>query len=534
MYNRNKIITLGKLLLKLETRSHDGSKRKLIMLLISYLLPGIFLPFLLYKQNPDPTGFEFSFLTYLFFSLALSFTIISEFDNLIVSKTEIDIFTAMPIDDELVVNAKLYGIFRYIFIISLPLLVPASFYYYNISGSISSALLYFISGYALCLFVIYILLFFYAAASRILKTSRLSLYTLSVQVILIFLLILGYQFVSYIFTGKPGSAISTQFDTMQKNGLINYFPHAWFAFIPAKIKTLYDFKIAVKLILPLFVTYLSYLTLKYYLIENYSLIREKFMYSRGFSVSKDTSAGFFIFSPLGRLINKIYLRGNAEESSFNLMKSLFKRDKTVRLNILPMIIIPAGLALFAFLTNQLPIPFSSNYFDTKPVFHISILLSVLVVLNTGILGLKVTNYTGVSWIYDAYPVFPKKHFINGIRKFYNVFLLVPVCIIIFIFFALKMPVIFALVHALYIFTAANLFNSIYHLFNKTLPFTKDNTIFNSVSRLSSILLPFLYGMVFIFLQYIVYKNISTAIISIGVILMLTFWINYFGFVRSKT
>jgi hypothetical protein len=411
--------------------------------------------------------------------------------------------------------------------------VPGSFYYYNITASAGYAFLYFISGFALCLFAVYILLFLYAYASRILKTSRLSLYTLTVQVILIFLLILGYQFISYIFTGKPGSAISSQFDTMQKNGLINYFPHAWFAFIPSKVKTIYDYKVAVKLILPIFITYFSYLTLKLYLIENYSRIREKFMYSRGFTVNKNTSAGFFIFAPLGRLINKIYLRGNAEESSFNLMKSLFKRDKTVRLNILPMIIIPSGLALFAFLTNQLPIPFSSNYFDTKPVFHISILLSVLVVLNTGILGLKVTNYTGVSWIYDAYPVEPKKHFINGIRKFYNVFLLAPVCIIIFIFFSLKMPVLFAGIHTLFIFTAANLFNSIYHIFNRTLPFSKDNTIFNSVSRLSSIILPFLYGILFIYLQYIVYKNISTAIIAVGVILMITFWINYFGFVRSK-
>src|SRR5205085_3604200 len=129
--------------------------------------------------------------------------------------------------------------------------------------------------------------------------------------------------------------------------------------------------------------------------------------------------GFFINS-----IKKIYLRNHLEKSSFGLMQSMFRQDKTVKISIIPMIVIPAGLAVFALITNQLPPPFDRNYFEIRPVFHISILLSVLVVLNTGILGVKVTNYPSASWIYSAYPMESKKRFKNGIRKFFTLYLLI--------------------------------------------------------------------------------------------------------------
>ena len=108
MIDARKVRATGKLLFKMETRSRSGSKRKMIFLMISYLLPGLFLPFLLYKQNTDPTGFEFTFLTYLFYGLIVAFTISSELDNLLVTRNEAEIFAAMPLEDGLLVRAKLY------------------------------------------------------------------------------------------------------------------------------------------------------------------------------------------------------------------------------------------------------------------------------------------------------------------------------------------------------------------------------------------------------------------------------------------
>ena len=525
---------LGRLLLKLETRSRTGSGRKLIFLIISYLIPGIFLPWILARQNTDPTGFEYTFLTFLFYSLILSFTIITELDNLIISRSEAEITAALPVNNSTLVNAKMYVITRYIALLSLPLLLPGSIFYYTIMKSIPRAIGYIISGYMLSFFVINILVLLYSAALRLFRSKNIGSYTLIFQLFLILILIFGYQFISYGLTGRNGSNISSYINILKTKGIIDFFPQSWFAFLNTRNNYIPDPGLIMKLLLPLVIFYASYYSLKMYLMENYSFIKDKFM-NAGI-IDFNSAPGkprFFVFQMISDLIWNLYLRNNLERSSYGLIKSLYLKDKAVRLAVLPMIIIPLGLAVFALITDQLPAPFTRNYFALKPVFHISIILCVLVVLNTAIIGVRVTNYPGVSWVYDAYPVSSRKHFKNGFRKFFVVYLLVPVCALLGFVFIFKIPFDQVIIHTLFIFSAANLYNSIYNLTVKALPFTKENTMINSLHRMTSILYPFLFGIVVIAIQLYSYKSMLTAIIAIFAFITINFWINYFGFVRIK-
>lgn len=517
----------------METRSKDGSSRKLFMIMFSYLLPGIFLSYLLYKQNSDPGGFEYAFLSFLFFSLVIAFSIVSEFDNLLVSKTETDVFTSLPINDELIVYGKMYVFWRYVLVTTLPLLIPGSVFFYLILHSIPRALMYYVSGLMMCLFLVYFLLLIYSVAVRIFKSSRVSSYTIIFQIFLIFMLIVGYQFASFTFTGRQGPGLGNYMYTEKSRDFFNIFPQSWFGFIPAKHSYIADPIFILKMFLPFVLVYFSYLSLKMYLLQFYSIIKERNMMSR--VVHNNSGSGTASFLGKGGffdLIGSIYVRNNYEKASFSFMKSLYKRDKIVRLSILPMIAIPVGLAIFAFITNQIPSPFSFDYFETRPVFHISIFVSVLVVLNTGIRGTKVTNYIDASWVYDAYPLGSRKNFINGIRKFFVIYLLVPICVFLFIVFVFKMPFLYALVHTLYIFACANCFNSIFHMLNKDLPLTKENTLFNSLQRITSLIFPLLFGILFVTIQVFVYKNIFSAVIAVIAIFAVTFWINFFGFHRD--
>jgi hypothetical protein len=529
-----KIRTLGNLLLKLETRSKNGSNRKLLLLNISYLLPGIFLPMLLFKQNTDHTGFEFSFITFLFYSLILSFTIISELDNIIISKSETELLSSLPIDDNLLVRAKMFMLTRYILFLSLPLLIPGSVFYYFLIKSVPRAIMYIAAGAMLFYFIVYLVILFYSMALRVFRSKNLSTYTLIFQLLMVVLMIAGYQLVSFGVSGKPGSTTSSYIHFLKAKGIIDFMPQAWFALLPAKHNFVPDFALIAKLTLPFLIVYLSYFSLKMYLYDNYAVIREKFQSSLYFyDKSAESKKGFFLSRIISDYIQNIYLRNHLERSSFGLMSAMFKRDKSVRLAIIPMIVIPLGLALFALFTNQLPPPFSRNYFEIKPVFHISILLSVLVVLNTSILGVRITNNRGVSWVYNSYPVESLKNFKNGFRKFFVVYLLIPVCILTGAVMIFKIPADQVFIHTVFIFASANLYNSLFNLFSKNLPFTVENTLVNSLQRMSAIILPFIFGVIIIFLQLFVYKSILSTVIAILAIFTVTFWINYFGFVKHK-
>jgi hypothetical protein len=534
MLDVRKVRTLGSLLLKLETRSKTGSNKKLLLLNISYLLPGIFLPWLLVKQNADATGFEFAFITYLFHSLILAFTVITELDNIIISKNESELLSSMPINDSLLARAKMYMVSRYVIFLTFPLLIPGSIYYYLISDSFSRSFLYLVAGFMLCYFTVNVIIFLYSAALRVFKSGNLSSYTLIFQLTMVLAMIIGYQFISFGVTGRPGSSASGYLNALKAKGIIDYFPQAWFALIPAKNNLEPGFALLLKLVLPVFICYMSYFTLKVYLAENYAYIREKFTSSKYFySAEVKEKKGIFPFSVIREFVQNVYLRNNRERSSFGLIRALYKSDKTVKLSVIPMIIIPLGLAIFALITDQLPAPLSKNYFETKPVFHISILLCVLVVVNTSLLGVRITNYPGVSWVYEAYPLISRKHFKNGFRKFFVVYMIIPVCLLLGIVFLIKIPADQSILHTIFIFASANLYNTIFNLVSKSLPFTKENTLINSLQRMTAILFPFLFGIIIIMVQLFAYRSVLYAVLTILALFTITFWLNYFGFSRIK-
>lgn len=517
----------------METRSRDGSLKKILILLLSYSLPGWLLPVLLFKQNADPTGFEYTFLTYLFFSVILCFTILSELDNLVISKTESELLGALPLDDSTAAGAKMYVIFMYLFILTIPLLLPGSLFYYFIIKSIPRALLYYASGYLMCFFITSVLILFYSFILRSFRLKNLSTYTYLLQVFMIFFLVVGYQFISYSFTGRYNGAPVSYFEIIQKNGIIQYFPQAWFGLIPVRQNFAVDFRLLVKVILPLFISFFGYLSLRMYLSENYGKIKEKLLYSKtiydeGYLRRRNS----IIKKVWNFIINKLYIRNKIEQSSFTLLKSFFRREKAVKLNILPMIMIPAGLAIFALITDQLPPPFWKAYYSSKPAFHISIILSVFIVVNTSILGIKITGNSAASWIYEAYPIESRKRFKNGIRKFFVLYLILPVTVILLVIFLVKIPFEQALVHTLFIFSAANLFNTICHAFIRALPFTAESTLINSVQRLLAVFSSILFGIPFIALQLFAYRSAAEALVASGIILTVTFWINFFVFVKE--
>lgn len=520
------------MLLKMETRGKTGSGRKMLLLNLSFLIPGLFLPYILYKQNADPSGFQFAFTSFLFYSLITAFTVITELDNLITSKTESEILTVMPVDSSIIFNAKIFMLNRYLLLLTIPLILPGSIYFYAILRSFPRMLAFYIAALMICFFTAHILLLLYSAALKIFNAGSTGIYTLVFQLIMVLILIFAYQFVSFGITGKPGSSVNSYISALQAKGIIDFFPPAWFAFLTARKQYILEPALILKLVLPAVISITAFYSFKLFLMESYENIRDKYLNSRAIGISNLNKKSFFISRLIHNFIHYVYIKNNTERASFGLLRAMYYRDKTVRLSVIPMVLIPIGLALFALFTNQLPPPFEKNFLDIKPVFHISLLISLLVVLNTSVISFKITQFPGGSWIYDSYPVSSQGNFRNGFRKFFVVYLLIPASIGIGIIFLFKIPAHQALLHTFFIFASANLYNSVYNLYNKVYPFTLENTLLNSLKKFSAVFYPFIFGIILILFQIFFYKNMFTALIGIVILITVTFWINYFGFSRK--
>lgn len=504
----------------------------MLLLNFSFFIPGVILPLLILHQNTDPTGFNFSFICFTIYLLIISFTLISEADNLITSKTESEVLTVMPINTNILVRAKMFMYTRYLFLLSFPLFLPGSIFYYYLFRSLPRAVVFYISAYMLCYFICLVILFLYSAAVNNTQSKKVGSYTLYFQLLMIFIIIIVYQYISYGISGLPNSNINDAVLFLQSKNLINFFPQSWFAFLTAKAQYQFELALILKIILPVVIVIASFYSLKLYLEENILSIQNKFLNVKAIEKENYSIKNNFFVLFINNFIYKNYLRNNSERASYLLLSKLNKKDKNVKLAFLPMILIPIGLAFFALITNQLPNPFSNNYFEQKPVFHISILISILVVLNASFISLKITSYPGVSWIYNALPINTVKAFRNGIRKYFVINLILPITIGIFLILIFAIPLNYALLHIIFTFVIVNFYNSILNIFSRTLPFTKENTLINSIQKISSVIISFLIGIIFVIIQLLVYNNIKYIIFFVLAVLILTFFINYLGF-RSK-
>ncbi|MCX7878708.1 MAG: hypothetical protein N2510_08745, partial [Ignavibacteria bacterium] len=258
MNDSGKTAYLGKTLLKLEIRSSDGSLKKLFLINLSFLLPGIFIPWLLNMQKASP--FEFGFVTFLLFSLLMIFTVINEIDNILLSKNESEIFRSLPLGPQILSGAKMFMLTRFTLLMALPLLVPSSVFYYLNSGSFKLSLVYIINGYIASYFLINITILLYASAVRNFRITRSSNMRLFIQLVMIVTLILGFQFISYGITGK--GSISSFINWLIQNRIIDFIPSSWFAFALSTEKYVFNLPFLVKIITPYMIFFFSYLSLK--------------------------------------------------------------------------------------------------------------------------------------------------------------------------------------------------------------------------------------------------------------------------------
>lgn len=532
--NYSLVKTLGRFLLKLETRSANGSYSKLILLLTVQIIPGMFIPFLLYKQTADTSGFQFTLLTFTFYSLIILFNIVSQLDNLVLNQNEAELYTNILIDNTLISKAKIYFLNRYIFLLSLPLLLSGNIFYYQMTKSILRSVVYFGSGLMFFLFLSSITLFIYSLLLRNLK-RKISAYTLLFQIVLILTMVLSYQFISYSLSGKSGSSLTEYITFLQKNSLLNFLPPAWFAFLCDRSNYPFGIGLLGKIILPVVVTFMSIFTLKLYLRDNISLIKERVL---NFSDRIEPSTNDNFKSPPAEragkksFLTEYYLKDNNELAAYGLMKNLYRSDKSVKLNFLPLMLIPVGLALFGLLTNQLQSPFASSYFGTKPVFHIALLITILVVLNTSLAGSKLSNQFKAAWIYDSVPL-NKKRFINGVRKYYVLNFIIPLYVFLLLMFFISMNPLQALLHASFMFSATLVFTSVSFMLYKALPFSKDYSTVNSLNRITAMIFPLLVGIIITFSQNWMYKEIIYVTIFIFVAMVISLFVNYFYLRQSK-
>lgn len=497
MSNNTKI--LFNTFLKLEFRDTENSaKKKFIGIVISYIFANAVLSlnsFLSYEKS----SYELlSFSTGVFL---LVFVVLNDFGNLFFLKKHIDALNPLPVSTSELVFAKLSSAFVFLSVYALVIIFPQSVFFYLYDKNVLELISFVLVNVMSLFFMTGIILLLYTISLRIFSSKA------------------GYviyilQFVFFFYVIFVSSRISHR--AIIRGDLMN---SEFIRFVPQ-----YYFTLAVSnyliLICLLSVSVLVYYVYYAYLKNNYAAL-SSIIYTLKEKPQKEKSSKNLYESYNGFICN-IFVKENQEKASYLLTASLLRSSKSMRMKIIPLTFLPLIVSLIAVFTDTLmfePSAGSGNVSVLTPSVFFMLLMCVKLLVSAT--KIEDENSTGASWIFSSLPVSSVKRILNANIKFVFANFAVPIIIILYAVMIFKTDVIALTSNMLFIFSASYLVITIFFAFDSVMPYSLENTKYNSASKFGEILLIMLTGIVIFVSQIFIFENVIFVLAAVIVFFLIS-------------
>jgi len=477
--------------LKLDFRDTENSaKKKFIGIVISYIFANAVLSlnsFLSYEKS----SYELlSFSTGVFL---LVFVVLNDFGNLFFLKKHIDDLKPLPVSISELVFSKFSSAFVSLFVYAFVIILPQSVFFYFYDKNVLQLVSFAAVNISSLFLMTGIILFLYTVSLKIFSSKA------------------GYviyilQFVFFFYVIFVSSRISHR--AILRGDLMN---SEFIRFVPQ-----YYFTLAVSnyliLICLLSVTMLVYYIYYAYLKKNYSAL-SSIIYTLKEKPKKEKNSKNLYESYNGFICN-IFVKENQEKASYLLTANLLRSSKSMRMKIIPLTFLPLIVSLIAVFTDTLMFEPSGKI--SIPMLTPSVFFMLLMSVKLLISATKIEdeNSTGSSWIFSALPVPSVKRILNANIKFVFANFAVPVLIILYAVMIFKADVIALTSNMLFIFSASYFVITVFFAFDRVMPYSLENTKYNSASKFGEILLIMLTGIVIFVSQIFIFENVIFVIIAI--------------------
>lgn len=506
--NSSKI--LFNLFLKTDYRDKEKTAyKKLTGIFISYLFANSFIGWSNYMRFDEYSFVVLAFSINIFF---ITFVSLTEYADMLFSKRQMDIFTALPIKSTAIFNAKLKSATAYIGVFCVSLVIPQAVFVYMYDHDITRTILFVILCFAFTLSILYLILLIQTAAIMIYKKQSGYL-----QYILQFLFIF---FIIYTSSLSSKASLESR-HSIREYDIVQYLPQN--IFYLGMGSYLY---FALSILIAASVFFLFYFLLK----ANYSKVYNILAYSPENKTKKLKFGSSF--NSISEFISSRLLKNNIERASYNLMKYQFLNSRSMKVKYIPTLFLPLIFAVIAVATNTPGFLTLKTSAVTKmthivPILGPTITMMMIMASRLMITNTKISdeNSSGTDWLYKSLPVKENVWVFNGVNKFIYINLIAPMIVLVFFILLIKLDIQTVAINMLFIVSCLIFINSLFSLFDKTFPFTLESSKFNSTSKFIEVLLTMILGVAIFVGQIFIFQNIIFVVAVIAVMLIVSFLIN---------
>ena len=224
---------------------------------------------------------------------------------------------------------------------------------------------------------------------------------------------------------------------------------------------------------------------------------------------------------LSNVITSLFFKSKTKLAFYSLVYTYLKRDRAIRMRILPTIAITLAVALYLYLFSEFPEPLHLPLSRA----NLLVMFTILFTANISTISITTSRDYRASWVYHFVRNKWLKLALSGSYKVIVHHIFIPVILIAFILFALKLNFKLAVVHSLLTFAFAKLYFDTAFYINSYLPFSQPDEKISSMEKIAIGFLPLPFVLLFGFVEAVLYRlNIALygALILLGVGKVLSF------------
>lgn len=478
--------------------------------LIFYLIMGFSLGASLVTRT---TPQLYTFFCYAYFMMMTGMAVILECSQVLMIPEDLDILSHRPVSSPTLFWARIAHMLVFVLFFCIVLCVGPAVISLFLPGAPHAFPLTF-SGIALLavLFTAALTLLFYSALIRQMRFEKLKSLVTGIQFFMILILVFLYQWIAR--TGWETDGMQFQI----RESWMRWMPPGWFAAVTDAVyrpESLRMFALSIPVlaaVLSILIIAFHHLSLHYLQDAAGQDAAAPEMRKRGRSRKRETIKG--------RLSDRIRIRDPEFRAGLFLAIHLLRRDRSVKLTLLPMLAMPSVILIWGIIESDIADPFVMPAFGSgagsMQMLPFFIVFLIFMTLN----GSAFIKDWEARWIYLSAPLESPARFRRGVRAGLFLAIVIPFYLLLLLVFCTQFSWVHAVQHTVYLLLLGLLFLSLMSFRRQAFPFSRKRERGERIGGLAFFMLLIPFQIAAVFVHLFAYQNQSSWFLSAALLLLI--------------
>lgn len=460
--------TLVGTFIRMNARGKNGRTAygRALAFLITYGISASYLGISL-AQYYDPTAYVYLGTAVTMY--IVGFTVMSTYSVILLDSGDGKLLAAYPIAPRTLFLARATNLALFVVLTVAPFALPLSVIHYIAEGSLASSLVFFSAQAAGAFWATG---FFIVLYNLLMIASHRIAHIMSVaQVLLIFVLLFFYQSLPSI-TGYHGAVT-----LFMMKGWVQITPPMWFTQLHHAVM---GFHAARPTASQLYLLGASTVAMLLALRTRWMLLPVDGDNNRSTRRTTRNARGSILHRWLAE-------RSPATAAGASLFAAIAVRERSVRFQILPVVMMSVAVAFYGALTGELSTPFKNGILSWSARLHVPILVFYLSSVRHVAHVVQRAIEPQTVWMLEQQASHTLEAYTDGVARAVFWRVIAPQLVVLLCVFMISMPILDAVVHAMFLLIVGNFQSSVLGIRTRMAPFTRIENAFATMQRFAQFL-----------------------------------------------